>query len=490
MKNKKCLSYFSFLIICLMVFVTGCPDDTITPPFDPDKIPPFLKNKKSVRLAVYPFENQRKNKSHDWIGNAFAETISVALSQVKKLIVIERVQLEKLFEQQNINRGNPLAVKVNELFKSLNADVVVFGSYYIVKNDIRVVIKFIDVEKNEIVRGYSFTMKGNVPQILELIDLSSLKISMAFGMKPTQYELNRINQITQGSTTVVGAYQMFTKGLQYFNLGQYSTAISFFNKALQLDSKYYNAKIYLGKTYLMMGKHSEANRFAYDVMKEVRGKDKEYWLVLSYNLLGNINYSRGQYSEALKYFNFALGIIKSMNYYNMQVRVYNNVGAVYTALKQYSNALNYYNDALKLNTMINNKVETATVYKNMAGVYILQNNRSLARSYLNNALTIESKIGYKNGLSSTYNNLGYLYMQEGNYSRAISEFQKAINISQSTNNKEDLIGAYYNIAICYEKKGNRSQAIYYMENAVRIAREISSPDLYTLQNYLSSLKSR
>jgi tetratricopeptide (TPR) repeat protein len=55
-----------------------------------------------------------------------------------------------------------------------------------------------------------------------------------------------------------GAKQEFEQGLALFNAGKYEQAIPYFSKAAESDPNYVQAYIYLGRSYISLGRWSEA----------------------------------------------------------------------------------------------------------------------------------------------------------------------------------------------------------------------------------------
>jgi tetratricopeptide (TPR) repeat protein len=61
-----------------------------------------------------------------------------------------------------------------------------------------------------------------------------------------------------GMPFLSGAKQEFEQGLALFNAGKYEQAIPYFSKAAESDPNYVQAYIYLGRSYISLGRWSEA----------------------------------------------------------------------------------------------------------------------------------------------------------------------------------------------------------------------------------------
>lgn len=61
-----------------------------------------------------------------------------------------------------------------------------------------------------------------------------------------------------GLPLLSGPKQEFEQGLALFNTGKYEQAIPYFTKAVELDANYVQAYVYLGRSYISLGRWGEA----------------------------------------------------------------------------------------------------------------------------------------------------------------------------------------------------------------------------------------
>jgi tetratricopeptide (TPR) repeat protein len=101
-----------------------------------------------------------------------------------------------------------------------------------------------------------------------------------------------------------GAKQEFEQGLALFNAGKYEQAIPYFSKAAELDSNYVQAYIYLGRSYISLGKWGEAIgplRTAYRISPTETRKDATSFLSDALVGAGIQSFRNGDYKTAVEH---------------------------------------------------------------------------------------------------------------------------------------------------------------------------------------------
>lgn len=110
-------------IICILfLLVSSCAS---TPPSTIYKHPEFNKNKSKVyKVSVLPFKDAKDSPDS---GKIMADIFETALASSNRFEVVERMQLEKILSEQNLNLSglieNPLSIG-----KMVKVDLVVIGS--------------------------------------------------------------------------------------------------------------------------------------------------------------------------------------------------------------------------------------------------------------------------------------------------------------------------------------------------------------------------
>jgi TolB-like protein len=122
-----------------------------------------------AKVAVLPFGNISGDTSDNWLCLGFAETMSGKLSHAPNLMVVERVYVGKILEEQHFQEGAVVnlenAVQIGNL---LGAQKVVIGSFQHFGELVKASAKLVDVETGQVEAAAE--TKGNYNEVLGLQD--------------------------------------------------------------------------------------------------------------------------------------------------------------------------------------------------------------------------------------------------------------------------------------------------------------------------------
>ncbi|MEW6685767.1 MAG: CsgG/HfaB family protein [Candidatus Edwardsbacteria bacterium] len=126
--------------------------------YDPSKI---VQVGSRLSAAVLPFENKGKTKDLEEIA---LEKMITVLYELKRFVLIERAQLEKVIKEQALGQTGALdittATKVGKIF---GVDVVVIGTIVQTEMSIGIEARLIDVESSTVLVAKDAYMKGAEP---------------------------------------------------------------------------------------------------------------------------------------------------------------------------------------------------------------------------------------------------------------------------------------------------------------------------------------
>ncbi|CAF4673972.1 unnamed protein product, partial [Rotaria sp. Silwood2] len=185
-------------------------------------------------------------------------------------------------------------------------------------------------------------------------------------------------------------------GMVYNRLGEYSKAITFYERALDIKEKTVPQNL-----------------------PDLAG---------SYNNIGNVYGNMGEYSKALSSHERSLEIDRKAlppNHPDL-ASDYNNIGSVYYNMGEYSKALSSYERSLEIKKIAlpPNHPDLATSYNNIGLVYDNMGEYSKALSSYERSLEIQNIALPPNhpDLAASYNNIGLVYDNMGEYSKALSSY--------------------------------------------------------------------
>ncbi len=151
---------------------------------------------------------------------------------------------------------------------------------------------------------------------------------------------------TKNTTLAASAYSQL--GELFSDLKDTTSAISSYNKAIQLGKKHnYFSYLYaqLGKSKVLP--YESSNKLLFELLNELQERGNLEKVNVIYNQIGN-NYQRlGKTNEAEKYYRMALehALKKTPPDYEEIYGYHQNLGVIYFDLKKYNKALEYYKKA-------------------------------------------------------------------------------------------------------------------------------------------------
>ncbi|NER20005.1 MAG: tetratricopeptide repeat protein [Symploca sp. SIO1C2] len=233
------------------------------------------------------------------------------------------------------------------------------------------------------------------------------------------------------------ALQLYQKGTEQLNRGQFREALATFEQVLV-------------------------------IVREISDRKRE-WLAL--NQIGRVYDKLGQYQQALDYYQRALAIAQEIGDRAGEGTTLNNFGVVYGNLGQYQQALNYHQQALVIRQEIGDRAGEGTTFNNLGFVYDNLGQYQQALDYYQRALLIRQEIGDRAGEGTTLNNLGVVHHNLGQYQQALDYYQQALAIHQEIGNRAGEGTTLNNLGFIYDNLGEYQQALDYDQKALAIRKE-------------------
>jgi TolB-like protein/predicted Zn-dependent protease len=199
---------------------------------------PPLKLPDKPSIAVLPFNNLSKDPDQEYFADGMTDDLITDLSKISGLFVIAR---NSAFQYKG------KAVDVKEVSRELGIRYVLEGSVRKAGDKVRINAQLIDATTG----GHLWAERydGLMDDIFSLQDKITQKIVTALAVRLTSGEKENI---ASKGTNNIEAYDAFMRGWQHYlrwTPKDVAAAIQYFNKAIELDSKYYHAYAALALIY-------------------------------------------------------------------------------------------------------------------------------------------------------------------------------------------------------------------------------------------------
>ena len=192
------------------------------------------------RLVVLPFENMTRQPADDWLAGAFSDALSAGLQPLENLVLVPRERVVELYAAQSRPESQSLSSDLaRQISRSLRVRYYVHGSYQRVGDDLRVMARLVDAEKDAI--EAQETLTDRVANVFALEDELAARFAASFGQ--------RGRKATRPSETPsLDAYQAVSEARAHYALGRLSEARGLLQKAVDREPRYAEAWAWLSKT--------------------------------------------------------------------------------------------------------------------------------------------------------------------------------------------------------------------------------------------------
>ncbi|MBF0381109.1 MAG: tetratricopeptide repeat protein [Magnetococcales bacterium] len=315
----------------------------------------------------------------------------------------------------------------------------------------------INIDKNS--AGLFFNLaKSQHAQSQTAQAVQSLKSALAIEPENSQVKLflASLNNISTANSDTKNLHSKaetaLKKGVDFHRANQFSQAIQWYKKVLELKPDDVPTLTNIGTALQSMGQLDEA----YDIYQKAIKIKPDF--AMAYNNLGNILNKQGRQVDAIASYNKAIKIKAnySLAYFNLAnalkeqgeldkavtnyqkaidlqpdyAEAYNNIGNVLKELKRVDDAIASYNKALEI------KPDYAEAQNNIATAQ--HENGQFQQCIANYQKAIAIQPNY----AEAYNNLGNAIKEQGKLAEAVSCYKKAITI------KPGFVEAHNNLIFC------------------------------------------
>lgn len=126
-------------------------------------------------IAVYPFKCHNKDELDAGSAEAIQDGIVSALSRNSRFKVLNRRELDNILAELQINKGDFVDPEKRVLAgRMIGAKVLVMGSYFVFKGEIKVHVEMVDTETTQVL--LSADVRGKYENLMDLIEALDRKI--------------------------------------------------------------------------------------------------------------------------------------------------------------------------------------------------------------------------------------------------------------------------------------------------------------------------
>lgn len=233
-------------------------------------------------VLVLPFDNRSKAPGLEWIGEAFAETLSQRLS-LPSFFVIGRDERDYAYDRMGIPlRVHPSRATMLHLADQLDADYLVFGSYTYDGKTFSCTAHAVDMKRMRLLPAVSES--GQLVNVLEV--QTALAWDLLRQLDPL-LDVSR-NQFVEAAPAVrLDAFESFIRGVISSDPQE---RVRYFLEAIRRRPGYTQAVLELAKTYFQARDYEDAAAwFAKVPPSDEAAREANFYLGLSAYYIGEMD---------------------------------------------------------------------------------------------------------------------------------------------------------------------------------------------------------
>jgi len=267
-------------------------------------------------------------------------------------------------------------------------------------------------------------------------------------------------------------------GRMYDALGNYVTALDYYEQSLQISRKI-GDRTGEGTTlnnisliYDAKGDYDTALDYLQQSLQIYREIGDRAGEGTTLNNISTAYYVKGDYDTALDYLQQSLKIRREIGDRAGEGTTLNNISQIYKARGDYDTALDYLQQSLQIHREIGNRTGEGTTLNNLSQIYDAKGDYETALDYLQQSLQIRRQIGDRAGEGATLNNISQIYDAKGDYDTALDYLQQSLQIRRQIGDQAGLCPTLFNIAHIHWVKDDKQQAFAHWKQAYEIAKQI------------------
>jgi tetratricopeptide (TPR) repeat protein/TolB-like protein len=358
-------------------------------------------------IAVISFTNQTGDASYDYLQEVIPNLLITSLEQSDDLSVVTWERLHDLLVQMGRSDVGLIDKEIGfELCRKDGIDTIVLGSYTRAGDVFVTDVKVLDARTKELLQSASARGNGVGSILQNQIDELGRAISRGAGLSERR-QLPAAQPIAEVTTASIEAYNDFLRGREQYEKLYFADAGKLFERAVELDSTFALAHLYLARTH--------------NALRSVKAASAEFEKARAYS-------QRAPEKERL-YFQaaYARSVEKDVD----------KQGAI-------------------LMELVTKYPKEKQAHMEMAQYYRWKNLFSQARSECDAALQLDPSFGL------ALNEMAYIFVDLKDYEKAVEYFDRYASFSPGEANPFDSMGEMY------FRMGKLDDAIAKYEHALEI----------------------
>lgn len=269
----------------------------------PSSQSPGGDDRSSRSLAVLYFQNNTGDPGLDWLRTALTDLLVTDLAQSPHLEVLATDRLYQILKDTNrLDESITSSDVVQEVADRGNVEDVLLGSFVRAGERIRINVTLQEARSGKILMTERVEGVGE-SSIFPMVDELNRRIRTMLDV-PETADKTLDRGLKDVTTSSLEAYRYYADGIWLHERGRYDQAISFYQKALDIDPGFAMALSKLSRALYAQGRIDSSEEYARRALEQVdrlSGRER-YYVEGAYNGIREENYDRAieAYQQALE----------------------------------------------------------------------------------------------------------------------------------------------------------------------------------------------
>lgn len=230
-------------------------------------------------------------------------------------------------------------------------------------------------------------------------------------------------------------------GVVSVELGNYDSALTYYNKALQIRRQtgdiVYGARtlMNIANVYNRKGMYVTATEYYYQALPIFEERNLTLEEATIFINIGSCQQKRLEYEKAKENFFKAYSLFQQINDTIGQIAALNNIGSVEMDLHQFDVSKNTFQTMLNVSKACNDSLDLGFALKNLGQITLYEQNWEQAKVYFQQATMIFQRFGYKVDLLETKGLLAEVRFNQGYRNEALAQlkqiYQQLVELKQT-----------------------------------------------------------
>nr|NIV69643.1 tetratricopeptide repeat protein [Phycisphaerae bacterium] len=333
-----------------------------------------------------------------------------------------------------------------ELCRMDGINTIVVGSFTKAGNAFTTEVRILDISSKRLLKGATANGSGEESILLNQVDELSTEISKGVGLAETRIKITQ-RPIAEVTTASMQAYNYFLRGREYFEKYYYADATRLFKRAVELDSTFATAHLYLARLYSNFDRRLAIQAYEKAMAYSGGTPEKERLFIESYyartiernpekadsilqqvvqkypkekrmrHALARRYRNKGQYEKAIDEFNKVLDLDPNFT------DVYNQLGYTYASMGDFGKGI----ESLKRYASLS--PGDANPFDSMAEVYLLMGNVDAAIANFEEVLAIKPnfpnvswRLSYCHALKENYAEIAETFAADEKFGKRFNAY--------------------------------------------------------------------